>query len=252
MVGIFLGVILVGFFLKIKKNKKIGSLCLIPGVLVLGISMVVVGLGGSSNVAVADSGSSNSGKGNGIAEKPEHFRYDLNEDGNGVVIAGLLMENPATVRFPKEIEGYPVVEISLLLEKGHNVTSVSIPDTVTKIGNMAFIGRESLRSIVLPKNLKIIGYRSFYGSGITSIVIPEGVTHIGDYAFGVCKNISSVTLPESIEEIGDQAFVSCPELISVKLPSHPIRYGGAVFANCPKLNLTTRKVITDSGYDGSF
>jgi hypothetical protein len=259
MAGILFGVIIIGiggFFLKIKKNKKIGSLCLIPGVLILGISMIIIGLdggsGGSSNGAAASSGLSNSSKGAGTAEKPEHFRYDLNEEGTGVIITGLLLENPVSIKFPKEIEGYPVVEISLSRENGPDVASVSIPDTVTTIGNMAFIGRETLRSIILPKNLKIIGHRAFYGSGLTSVIIPEGVTYIAAYAFGLCPNLSSVTLPESLEEIGDQAFVSCPELTTVNLPSHNIKYGSSVFVNCPKLSLGTRRAINDTGYGNFF
>ena len=67
-----------------------------------------------------------------------------------------------------------------------NLTSVSIPNTVTKIGYMAFSN-----------------------CGLSSIVIPNSVESIEEYAFSSCANFKEFNLPNSIKSIGNAAFFNC-------------------------------------------
>ena len=75
------------------------------------------------------------------------------------------------------------------------VTSVIMPNSVTKIGNDAFSGCSGLTELTLPDSLVSIGDRAFVNcSGISSVVIPDNVRSIGLAAFAYCKKLSSVTV----------------------------------------------------------
>ena len=61
----------------------------------------------------------------------------------------------------------------------------------------------------IPDSVTIIGNRAFVGSTITELVIPEGVTELEIGAFSNCPNLKQVTLPESLEKIGQTVFNNC-------------------------------------------
>jgi len=74
------------------------------------------------------------------------------------------------------------------------LTSVSLPDTLTVIGRSAFSGCDNLSSVILPDALTTIGSSAFSGCiSLTSVHIPAGVTSVGDYAFSRCSKLTSVT-----------------------------------------------------------
>ncbi|MBQ2240440.1 MAG: leucine-rich repeat domain-containing protein, partial [Alistipes sp.] len=53
----------------------------------------------------------------------------------------------------------------------------------------------------------IIGDGAFGGcSSLKSITIPDGVTEIGEYAFADCSSLTSITIPDSVTYIGGYAF----------------------------------------------
>ena len=80
---------------------------------------------------------------------------------------------------------------------------------VTSIG-YAFFECTSLTSVTIPSSVTSIGDGAFMGcTGLTSITIPESVTSIGEWAFLGCTGLTSVTIPESVTRIGDKAFTGC-------------------------------------------
>ena len=96
------------------------------------------------------------------------------------------------------------------------ITSIIIPDTVTSIGNYAFMGCSGLTSIDIPSGVTSIGYAAFSGcSGLTSIDIPSGVTSIEDYAFNGCSGLTSIDIPSGVTSIGEDAFYKCSNLKTV-------------------------------------
>ena len=76
----------------------------------------------------------------------------------------------------------------------HNLTSISIPDTVTSISDTAFENCYKLTNFIIPDSVEEINKAAFYNClGFTSITIPASVKYIGKSAFVYCGYLSSVT-----------------------------------------------------------
>lgn len=97
---------------------------------------------------------------------------------------------------------------------------VTIPNTVTSIGNGAFYGCKSLSAIDIPNSVKSIGDYAFYDcDGLTSIEIPGCVTSIGDYAFSDCSNLTDVFILSSVPPIAEYfSFANTPSNKTVHIP----------------------------------
>ena len=101
-----------------------------------------------------------------------------------------------------------------------NLTSISLPEGLTTIGERSFSGCSNLTSISLPESITSIGSSAFSNcTSLTSISLPEGVTSIGSEAFNGCSNMTSISLPESITSIGSHAFNGCSNLTDIHLSS---------------------------------
>ena len=89
---------------------------------------------------------------------------------------------------------------------------------VTSIGEYAF-NRCSLSSIKLPDSLTSIGNGAFVNCrSLSSIKLPDSLTSIGGSAFSGCSNLSSIKLPDSLTSIGEGAFWGCSRLSSIIIP----------------------------------
>ena len=90
-----------------------------------------------------------------------------------------------------------------------NLTSVTIPNSVTSIGRLAFYECTSLTSVSIPNSVTSIGQSAFYDcTSLTSVSIPNSVTYISSLAFGNCKSLTSVNIPSSVTDIGSSAFTN--------------------------------------------
>ena len=105
-----------------------------------------------------------------------------------------------------------------------------IPDSVTSIGECAFLECNSLTSIIIPDSVTSIGVCAFAQcNSLTSINIPDSVTTIANHAFYNCKSLKSIKIPDSVTSIGDCAFGECDSL-SPQVKSDIIqRFGENVF-----------------------
>lgn len=75
-----------------------------------------------------------------------------------------------------------------------NLVTVSLPNTIVKIGDYAFEWCEKLTDVVIPPNVIEIGERAFSGSNLQSIVIPESVKFIGEHAFSSGENLVEIRI----------------------------------------------------------
>ena len=101
-----------------------------------------------------------------------------------------------------------------------DLTSLTLPSSVTRIGDYAFYNCSGLTSLTIPSSVTSIGMSAFeYCSSLTSLTLSSGVTSIGMSAFEYCSSLTSLTLPSSVKEIGIYAFHGCSGLTSLTLPS---------------------------------
>ena len=117
-----------------------------------------------------------------------------------------------------------------------SLTSVVIPDSVTEIGKFAFMRCRSLTSVVIPDSVTKIESMAFLDcSSLTSIVIGNSVTEIGSYAFAGCSSLTSVVIPDSVTKIGYSAFDECSSLTSVVIPNSVTEIESKAFLKCTSL-----------------
>ena len=137
---------------------------------------------------------------------------------------------PASV-FYEGVE-YSVSSIGSEVFKGRSLTSVTIPNSVTSIGENAFQGCSGLTSVHISD---IAAWcRISFGSGyanplncahhlylgdeeIKDLVIPNSVTCIERCAFWGCSGLTSVNIPSSVTSIGSSAFYGCSGLTAVHI-----------------------------------
>lgn len=96
-----------------------------------------------------------------------------------------------------------------------NLTTVNIPDAVTIIGEAAFRQCSALTSITIGSGVTTIDNEAFYNSGLTSITIPNSVTTIGQHAFELCSALQTVTIGTGVTTINDYAFQNCTSLAEI-------------------------------------
>ena len=126
------------------------------------------------------------------------------------------------------------------------LTSVTIPNSVTKIGAYAFNGCTNLKKFegkfaadngrCLIKDNVIIAYAEASG---TEYTIPDSVTTIGDSTFYNCSSLTSVTIPDSVTTIGGSAFYNCSSLMSITIPKNITKIERYTFRYCTSLTSIT-------------
>ena len=98
-----------------------------------------------------------------------------------------------------------------------DVENVIIKSGTKGIANSTFFGCSSLTSITIPDSVTSIGEYAFKGCciSLTSITIPDSVTEIGNRAFEDCSSLISITIPNSVTDIGRSAFSGCTSLTAI-------------------------------------
>ena len=131
--------------------------------------------------------------------------------------------------------------------EGAQITQITIPDTVTEIGNAAFRYCDQLASITLPPSLQKISYRMFvYCPSLTSITIPAAVTEIGVEAFEG-SGLTTITIPSTVTTLGSAAFRRCESLTSMDIQATVTAIPDEFALNCPLTSLTLPSTLQTIG-----
>ncbi len=168
----------------------------------------------------------------------------LDRTEGGYAVAGYQGDD-GEVTIPAEVDGVPVVGIlDHAFAEYSSLTGITLPESITFIGEYAFFECYNLTRITIPAGVVSIGDAAFAriasdaeltvapGNGVfavedgilfdkqqqkllwyrpdrpdTGYRIPEGITAVGAYAFYHCGNLAGITIPESVTSIGDGAFV---------------------------------------------
>lgn len=102
--------------------------------------------------------------------------------------------------------------------------------TVTSIEEYAFTECNNMTSITIPASITSVGFGVFNGClGLTNVEIPSSITRIEGQMFGWCQNLTSVKIPTSVTSIGDRAFRECIKLGSLEIPSSVTDIGVEAF-----------------------
>ncbi len=120
-----------------------------------------------------------------------------------------------------------------------SLTSISIPNSITKIGKQAFYGCTGeliIDSKIVETNYNVDSAPFFNGwlkgSKFSSLTIGNSVTSIGDYTFTYCDSLTSVTIGNGVTSIGEGAFNRCNKLTSITIPDSVTSIGLGAFNGC--------------------
>lgn len=94
------------------------------------------------------------------------------------------------------------------------ISRIVVAEGITHIGAYAFCWIDNATALSLPDSLTTIGQDAFCSFGGTEIIVPDKVTSIGDFAFNGCENLQTITLPAGLQSIGS-CFIECDTLETI-------------------------------------
>lgn len=143
----------------------------------------------------------------------------------------------------------------LMFKLCENLELATLPNTITKIGERAFIqdtndytAEGKLTNIVIPNAVTEIGYGAFWSTALTSVTVPSNVATVGSYIFSDCTDLETAHIECS--QVGENMFSGCYSLRNVVLSSNVTEIGESAFTYCTR-------TLTDFGletitYDGTL
>ncbi len=177
-----------------------------------------------------------------------------------ITITGFTDDLPEELVIPAEIDGMPVTQIGAYALRGAPITSVTIPEGVRVIEDNAFTSCVALSTVTLPESIEKIGSFAFSGTPwlekhpynveekfkveqnillsadvlacTGEVVIPDGIRYIAGQAFYCCSEMTAVRIPETVTGLGYGAFEGCTQLLSVTLPEGVYEIGDYAFSGC--------------------
>jgi len=187
-------------------------------------------------------------------DSEKDFQIDWDENvKNGVEILKYI-GTKKEVRIPPKIQNYPVTSIGPEAFKDYtNLTSITIPDSVTRIVVAPFVDCINLAEInvaannpnysseqgVLYNKNKTTLYRYPPKKTGNTFNIPKSVTNINLYAFAYCTNLTSITIPNGVTDIDWGVFAECTSLTNITIPKGVTVIVDFTFTGCTSLTSVT-------------
>ena len=210
----------------------------------------------------------------------DNFKYGLSDD-NTVSVEGIVDGSVKTVNIPSTIKyenfdfkvtsiGYDAFN-SWKSDSYKSITSVTIPDSVTSIGDSAFQGCSNIEKLIIGKGVKSVSRYAFYncdslsdvfyngnvedwlniqfdedtyfkfktiyfeGKIVDNICIPDTATKIRNKCFYEFNDLTDVVIGNGVTSIGDSAFYYCTSLTNVTIGNSVTNIGNYAFYGCESL-----------------
>lgn len=150
------------------------------------------------------------------------------------------------VIIPSEIDGVQVTNIWYYVFRSKSLASITVPSTVTSIGESAFAGCGNLVSIDLPDSISNLDEGVFAScNNLVSVHLPNQITEIPERAFEDCRKLEEIIVPEPVTRLGNRAFNYCLQL-EISLPDTIESVGVGCFGyDSP--NSRVKKVLCHAG-----
>lgn len=129
------------------------------------------------------------------------------------------------------------------------IKSITIPDSVTRIGTEAFREAYMLETVSGAKGVTEIAARAFYWcENLQSFSLGQAVTKIGNNAFFACERLNNVIIPKSLTTLDDGAFSSCYSFTELTLPATVTTIGEGAFSGCVALTIYCESASKGEGW----
>ena len=173
------------------------------------------------------------------------------ESNGQATIMSLSTTTIVNLDIPAVIDGYPVVAIySNAFSNKNEIKTVTIPSSVTFIGNYAFGSCLALTSVTIadgPSPLSIEPNLFYNCTALESVVIPDRVTDMGKYAFRGCTKLENVRLSNNLSTISECFFMDCTSLKNIVIPNSITSIEGSAFSGSGIKNITLSTALKDIG-----
>lgn len=185
--------------------------------------------------------------------KVDGIYYHISNNGTASVIASLQNSYGGNVVIPESLlyQGEKYIVRGISEKSFYNcryLTSVSIPSSITNIGNNAFYNCNALSAVYITDleawcNIRFDNSANplscahdlfLNGEVIENLVIPDGMTTIGNNVFRGCS-MKTVVIPSSVKSIGDNTFAGCSNLITLNIPNNVTSIGSRAFSGCTSM-----------------
>ena len=181
-----------------------------------------------------------------LAATEGNFEYEIS--GGKATISNYYGSGGA-LTIPSKLGGAPVTAIGAYAFNGSAITSLTLPSTVTSIGEFAFNDNRKLKTINWSANLKSIDDNAFsFCSSLTTLSLPSKLETVGAYAFDETSAVTSLTIPASLTSIGYGAFADMCKLTTINYNATNATFQSATFNNAGKssasLTLTVGSGVT--------
>ena len=172
------------------------------------------------------------------AANEQLFDFAFTPDNTAVIVR--YNGTAADVTIPSRYKGKPVTMIDHAAFFNSVVTSVTIPDSVTSIGDNAFGFCSQLTNISIPNSVTYIGFSAFaHCTSLKSITLPSSLSSISEALFSGCSQLTTIQIPDSVPSIQSYAFYHCRNLETIRIPVSVTFIGSYAFDDCPNLMTVT-------------
>lgn len=181
------------------------------------------------------------------------LEYKLRLDKESYEVWGIGTATDTEIVIASEYNGMPVTHIyGNSFQNNAYIVSVTVPDSVKTIGNLAFKNCTSLESVTIGCGITAVDNEIFDNCPIKTATIPAIIGKhinnpylttvtitsgdiIADSAFEGCAALTGITIPDSVKTVGKRAFYNCSSVKGLSIPESVTDIGRFAFYGCSAL-----------------